>query len=634
MLRCANLPQVLDSYVQGICTNFRSESEQGCKDAGHKWFQCPEEFPHADSSVPQGRAKIPLCYSRKSYAKGGKGPSGSWCVPSHLISYGPQIANQIKEGRGVVCDRRQTDNLARETAAANRETRKYKALKEKYHSEELRKRQLKRELHTEQHQERQQRRRARDWKALAKGYEAQVEDDKASAQVAVDQLQDALNDMDSSSGSGGGGGGGSSGGSSAALSGGPLERNARGARCESPWKMSAQSQACNGTPCASGACRYVRRRCGGAGGLFNYLSLPYCGTGWAPWFGLMLLALWALALCSWLALAAGSFLAPNLTTITAELAMTEAVAGTTLLAFANGAPGVASMVAASVASPRATEMALGTALGSSMFVVCVVLGLVAMQSPVALPAEEAQRDVAFFLAAVLLLMAVLFDQRISIAESAAFAALYVLYIAVVLKGYFVHRARGRGASGEATVAGKLLEAANDSAVGDKGQIKTGAARGMSLAGLLAQLNPLPPESVNFGSPASRMLAGVRAPGLLLMRATCPVPGQSPADQPGWGKEAALLQCVLAPPVLVWAVLLHGLPAVGRANAYLTFSVALVVGALAAGALHVVSRPSAPPAHWRYASAAGFLVAVAWVYCIAVELVHVLQVLRCPSCAPL
>lgn len=29
-----------------------------------------------------------------------------WCVPSHLISYGPEIAKQIKQGLGVVCERK------------------------------------------------------------------------------------------------------------------------------------------------------------------------------------------------------------------------------------------------------------------------------------------------------------------------------------------------------------------------------------------------------------------------------------------------------------------------------------------------------------------------------------------------
>jgi len=57
-------------------------------------------------------------------------------------------------------------------------------------------------------------------------------------------------------------------------------------------------------------------------------------TGLAPWeFELIA---WAGALCAWLAMAASSFLAPNLTTLTSELSMTEGIAGTTLLALGNG----------------------------------------------------------------------------------------------------------------------------------------------------------------------------------------------------------------------------------------------------------------------------------------------------------
>ena len=42
---------------------------------------------------------------------------------------------------------------------------------------------------------------------------------------------------------------------------------------------------------------------------------------------------------------------------------------------------------------------------------------------------------AFFLAAVLVLMAVLFDTRISLIESVAFVALYLLYLFVVIQVY-------------------------------------------------------------------------------------------------------------------------------------------------------------------------------------------------------
>ena len=51
---------------------------------------------------------------------------------------------------------------------------------------------------------------------------------------------------------------------------------------------------------------------------------------------------------------------------------------------------------------------------------------------------------------------------------------------------------------------------------------------------------------------------------------------------------------------------------------------LVVGGVAATALHATSRPAEPPAYWPYLSAAGVAAAAGWTYCVAAELVHAAQ----------
>ena len=99
------IDKLMKSYVQGVCVDFESETKADCdkRNGDGGWFQCPEDYPHADSKVKNNRAQIPLCFVDKGYAAIGKGPAGSWCVPGGLVGYGPEIAQEIAEGKGKVC---------------------------------------------------------------------------------------------------------------------------------------------------------------------------------------------------------------------------------------------------------------------------------------------------------------------------------------------------------------------------------------------------------------------------------------------------------------------------------------------------------------------------------------------------
>ena len=91
------IDKVLSGYIQGICTDFKSEDELTCLSKGFTWFKCPEDFPHADSKERNGMAHIPVCYTDRHYAEQGYGPPRSWyliramimfsaIVPSHQIT--------------------------------------------------------------------------------------------------------------------------------------------------------------------------------------------------------------------------------------------------------------------------------------------------------------------------------------------------------------------------------------------------------------------------------------------------------------------------------------------------------------------------------------------------------------------
>ena len=176
-----------------------SETKESCERRNGKeptpWFACPENFPHADSKIKNNRAGIPLCFTDRRFARAGSGPPGSWCVPRQLVGMGPEIAKDIQAGNGMVCVNRYR-RLVRKDRSAERRwrqratdtgkelekvTEKYLSYQERNAENRRRKRRLRREVRDERAKE-------QKWKALAKGYKQQVEDDRASAQVRFQQL--------------------------------------------------------------------------------------------------------------------------------------------------------------------------------------------------------------------------------------------------------------------------------------------------------------------------------------------------------------------------------------------------------------------------------------------------------------
>eukprot|EP00286_Rhodomonas_abbreviata_P024198 CAMPEP_0181307922 /NCGR_PEP_ID=MMETSP1101-20121128/11160_1 /TAXON_ID=46948 /ORGANISM="Rhodomonas abbreviata, Strain Caron Lab Isolate" /LENGTH=285 /DNA_ID=CAMNT_0023414215 /DNA_START=191 /DNA_END=1045 /DNA_ORIENTATION=- len=183
------IDKVLSGYIQGICTDFTSEDRRTCEANGYSWYKCPEDFPHADSKIRAAKVHIPVCYTQHRYAEAGKGPPKSWCVPSHLISFGPAVADWIDQGLGVVCDTKERADVVRETDDAQKWRKKAEKYKKMLADEKgLEDETLRDRLSDEK-------RKDREWKRLANAYKRQVEDDRDSAKVAVDQLQDALQDM-------------------------------------------------------------------------------------------------------------------------------------------------------------------------------------------------------------------------------------------------------------------------------------------------------------------------------------------------------------------------------------------------------------------------------------------------------
>jgi len=165
------IDKTLSNYIQGICSDFRSKTKESCdrRNGRGSWFPCPEGYPHADSKVRNDKSGIPLCYKDRRFALAGSGPPGTWCVPSHLIGFGPEIAMEIQKGNGKVCNNRYRAVAIKDSHTEKKWKRRAKETGkelEKVETKELsyqmrnamnrkRKRKLERELRDERAKERQ-----------------------------------------------------------------------------------------------------------------------------------------------------------------------------------------------------------------------------------------------------------------------------------------------------------------------------------------------------------------------------------------------------------------------------------------------------------------------------------------------
>ncbi|ORX41138.1 Sodium/calcium exchanger protein-domain-containing protein [Kockovaella imperatae] len=144
-------------------------------------------------------------------------------------------------------------------------------------------------------------------------------------------------------------------------------------------------------------------------------------------------------LFSFIGITASDFFCPNLSSIAAILGLNESTAGVTFLAFGNGSPDVFSTFAA--LKSGTFGLAVGELIGAASFIVSVVVGTIVFVRPFHVPKQAFMRDVLFFTAAVILLVAVLRDGILTLSESLAMVGLYVCYVIVVVAGNWLNRRR-------------------------------------------------------------------------------------------------------------------------------------------------------------------------------------------------
>jgi Ca2+/Na+ antiporter len=175
---------------------------------------------------------------------------------------------------------------------------------------------------------------------------------------------------------------------------------------------------------ADNKCLYVQQNC-----LFDdrvsYLLLQMTCSDWVPLGILELIVIFV-----FFGRASTEYLSPNMASLSQFLKLPQSIAGVTFAAFGNSSPDLFSTVTAIQAG--SLEMALGELFGAANFIICVVVGSIAMISPCVISKWPFIRDVIASLTISLILLAILMIGKISFIGCLGLMLYYIVYVIIVV----------------------------------------------------------------------------------------------------------------------------------------------------------------------------------------------------------
>ena len=120
-----------------------------------------------------------------------------------------------------------------------------------------------------------------------------------------------------------------------------------------------------------------------------------------------------------------------------SLRLSQNIAGVTIMALGNGAPDIFSAMAG-IGQDR-PELVFGSLFGAGVFVTAAVAGCVSVTRPFKLMERPFLRDVSFYLLAGFWAFYIFWRQEIRLLDSIGFLVVYLIYMAVVVVGRYIHQ---------------------------------------------------------------------------------------------------------------------------------------------------------------------------------------------------
>jgi len=168
--------------------------------------------------------------------------------------------------------------------------------------------------------------------------------------------------------------------------------------------------------------------------IFDYSDLAFCRLENSSWFMYILLSMWLVVLFANLILLVDSRVVPNITTMAKLFGMPDSLAGITLLALGNGAADIFSASAAIGASEKSgATLASAGLLGGGLFVVSIVFAVLAIKFQPDCTPKQVSRDAGSYMAAIVVVIVFIADNRFYIWEGVTLLLMYVLYVFVSLR---------------------------------------------------------------------------------------------------------------------------------------------------------------------------------------------------------
>jgi len=181
-------------------------------------------------------------------------------------------------------------------------------------------------------------------------------------------------------------------------------------------------------------CAFVQLYCEGNTTHIDTLSLYYCTLTENNVIMALISILWLFFCFYTLSSTAERYLEPSLSSAAKFLGFSEALAGVTLIALANGVPDVISAIVAGESRHQGgIDLAFGALFGASVFTTTIVLARVVRQcKSLTFPSKNLVRDCGFYLLAELYLLYLGTLKTIDKAHVIGFVSIYGMFIVTVL----------------------------------------------------------------------------------------------------------------------------------------------------------------------------------------------------------
>ncbi|CAF0784595.1 unnamed protein product [Adineta steineri] len=367
-------------------------------------------------------------------------------------------------------------------------------------------------------------------------------------------------------------------------------------------------------------------------GFINYLTFLFCTIGdkLLP-LGLTILAAWLFVLFIGLGVTADSYFCPALRVIARVLKLSENIAGVTFLAFGNGAPDIFSAIAA-VSSAKGGDvgLAFGALFGAGVFVTTVVAGTICLVTPFRSIQRPLLRDIIFFIIASFAAYVAMYDGKIYLYESLGFIIMYVVYLIVLIGGYFVNRRiKDRRA---------LIQAAHtEAAAKTYGSIQTPEETTVSVDNINIPDESYAQPDVSFAlslrhaflprddmpwaerGKFSKFFSIFKMPVSLLLHFTVPLVDYDKPEH-NWNKLLNSFHLLSGPLIVSF---LTQLGFIKIKNVFPIWAVVGIVGTILCFAMLILTEHHSKPRYHSGFAFLGFAVSVVWIYSVANEIVNLL-----------